>query len=165
MGFPRQEYWSRLPFPPPGDLPDPGIKADPVAPALAGGLFTTDHLGSATRQHRNPQSCPQPLAPCPLCPSIHASKGRGTQLGQGGKRPVWSPFPYLQGCSLPAPTESALFKVTLQVSPMLGKASSGREADGPLIWEARKEQLQRGGERNGEATTPSGTWTVGRFQE
>ena len=26
MGFSRQEYWSRLPFPPPGDLPDPGIK-------------------------------------------------------------------------------------------------------------------------------------------
>ena len=26
MGFPRQEYWSGLPFPPPGDLPDPGIK-------------------------------------------------------------------------------------------------------------------------------------------
>ena len=26
MGFSRQEYWSRLPFPPPGDLPDPGIE-------------------------------------------------------------------------------------------------------------------------------------------
>ena len=26
MGFPRQDYWSGLPFPPPGDLPDPGIK-------------------------------------------------------------------------------------------------------------------------------------------
>ena len=42
MGFSRQEYWSGLPFPPPGDLPDPGIK--PVSlllPALAGGLLTT----------------------------------------------------------------------------------------------------------------------------
>ena len=37
MGFPRQEYWSRLPFPPPGDLPDPGIK--PGSPALAGGFL------------------------------------------------------------------------------------------------------------------------------
>ena len=27
MGFSRQEYWSGLPFPPPGDLPDPGIEA------------------------------------------------------------------------------------------------------------------------------------------
>ena len=26
MGFPRQEHWSRLPFPSPGNLPDPGIK-------------------------------------------------------------------------------------------------------------------------------------------
>ena len=32
MGFSRQEYWSGLPFPSPGDLPDPGIK--PIAPEL-----------------------------------------------------------------------------------------------------------------------------------
>ena len=32
MGFPRQEYWSGLPFPPPGSLPDPGI--EPESPAL-----------------------------------------------------------------------------------------------------------------------------------
>ena len=32
MGFPRQEYWSGLPFPAPGDLPDPGI--EPRSPAL-----------------------------------------------------------------------------------------------------------------------------------
>ena len=36
MGFSRQEYWSGLPFPPPGDLPNPGIK-----PALTGRFFTT----------------------------------------------------------------------------------------------------------------------------
>ena len=41
MGFSRQEYWSGLPFPPPGDLPDPGIKpASPVA--LTGRFFTAD---------------------------------------------------------------------------------------------------------------------------
>ena len=39
MGFSRQEYWSRLPFPPPGDLPDPRI--EPLCPALAGESFTT----------------------------------------------------------------------------------------------------------------------------
>ena len=32
MGFPRQEYWIGLPFPSPGDLPDPGVK--PMSPAL-----------------------------------------------------------------------------------------------------------------------------------
>ena len=33
MGFPRQQHWSALPFPPPGDLPDSGI--EPASPALA----------------------------------------------------------------------------------------------------------------------------------
>ena len=43
MGFPRQEYWSGLPFPSPVDLPDPGIEpTSPVSPALTGGLFTTE---------------------------------------------------------------------------------------------------------------------------
>ena len=43
MGFSRQEYWSGLPCPPPGDFPDPGV--EPTSPALVGGLFTI-HLGS-----------------------------------------------------------------------------------------------------------------------
>ena len=43
MGFPRQEYWSGLPFLSPGDLPDPGM--EPVAPALAGGFFTAEPPG------------------------------------------------------------------------------------------------------------------------
>ena len=42
MGFSRQEYWSGLLCPPPGDLPDPGIKpSSRVSPALAGEFFTT----------------------------------------------------------------------------------------------------------------------------
>ena len=42
MGFFRQEYWSELPFPPPGDLPYPGVEpASLVSSALAGGFFTT----------------------------------------------------------------------------------------------------------------------------
>ena len=40
MGLPRQEYWSGLPFPPPGDIPDPEI--EPTFPALAGRFFTTE---------------------------------------------------------------------------------------------------------------------------
>ena len=43
VGFFSQEYWSGLPFPPPGDLPDPGIKCvSPASPALAGGFLTTE---------------------------------------------------------------------------------------------------------------------------
>ena len=46
MGFPRQEYWSGWPCPPPGDLPDPGIQ--PVSPALAGGFFVTKSPGKSS---------------------------------------------------------------------------------------------------------------------
>ena len=42
MGIPRQEYWGGLPFPTPGDLPNPGIEpVSPGCPALAGRFFTT----------------------------------------------------------------------------------------------------------------------------
>ena len=42
MGFSRQEYWSGLPCPPPGNLPDPGIEPSPLAsPVLPGMFFTT----------------------------------------------------------------------------------------------------------------------------
>ena len=41
MGFSRQEYWSGLPCPPPGDLPDPGIETSLMSLALAGRSFTT----------------------------------------------------------------------------------------------------------------------------
>ena len=53
VGFFRQEYWSGLPFPSPGDLPDPGIK--PKSPAVAGGSFTTEPLRKPTTQLRHPQ--------------------------------------------------------------------------------------------------------------
>ena len=42
VGFPREEYWSGLPCPPPGDLPDSGTEpAYLMSPALADGFFTT----------------------------------------------------------------------------------------------------------------------------
>ena len=44
MRFPWQEYWSRLPFPSPRDLTDPGIEL--TSPALAGGFLPLSHLGS-----------------------------------------------------------------------------------------------------------------------
>ena len=43
MAFSRQEYWSGLPFPMPGDLPDPGIK--PTSPALQADSLLLSHLG------------------------------------------------------------------------------------------------------------------------
>ena len=46
MGFSRQEQWSGLPYPSPGDLPDPGTEPkSPASPALAGGFFTAEQPG------------------------------------------------------------------------------------------------------------------------
>ena len=43
MGFPRQKYWSELPFPSPGDLPNPGI--EPTSPALQADSLLTKPSG------------------------------------------------------------------------------------------------------------------------
>ena len=45
MGFPRQEYWRGLPFPSPGDLPNPGIK--PRSPALQADSLLSEPLGKS----------------------------------------------------------------------------------------------------------------------
>ena len=54
MGFPKQEYWSALPSPFPGDLPNPGIK--PLSPALQADSLPLSHLGSPYVKIINPQS-------------------------------------------------------------------------------------------------------------
>ena len=46
MGYPRQEYWSGLSFPSPGDLPEPGIKL--ASPGLADKFFTTKSPGKSS---------------------------------------------------------------------------------------------------------------------
>ena len=53
MEFYRQECWSGLSFPPPGDLPNPGIK--PVSPVLAGVFFTTEPPGKPSNLRNNSQ--------------------------------------------------------------------------------------------------------------
>ena len=47
MGFSRQEYWSGLPFPSPGDLPDPGT--EPKSPALQADSLPSEPLGKSKR--------------------------------------------------------------------------------------------------------------------
>ena len=52
MEFSRQEYWSGLTFPFPGDLPNPGIElVFPVSPALAGRFFTTEPHGKLPKRY------------------------------------------------------------------------------------------------------------------
>ena len=50
MDFSRQEYWSGVPFPPPGDFPDPGM--EPMSSALAGGFFITEPPGKPIQRRK-----------------------------------------------------------------------------------------------------------------
>ena len=51
LGFSRQEEWNGLPFPPPGDLPNPGIKL--MSPALTGVFFTIESHGKPSVKKRS----------------------------------------------------------------------------------------------------------------
>ena len=63
--FSRQEYWSGLPFPSPGDLPNPGIKPmSPASSALAGRFFTTEVPGNP-KATWVPWKSKETIFPCP----------------------------------------------------------------------------------------------------
>ena len=96
MGFSRQEYWDGLPFLPPRDLPNSGIKPTSlVSPALAGGVFTTGATGQMTSHGFSTQH-PSNLILGPLHsfippawhPGIEAvAPASGRVLGEGFKSP------------------------------------------------------------------------------
>ena len=66
MGFSRQEYWSRLPLPTTGGLPDPQIKHSFLeSPALVGGFFTT------WKPFSPPEQCLKSSETKPLCRMLH----------------------------------------------------------------------------------------------
>ena len=56
MGFSRQEYWNGLPFPSPGDLPNPGIK--PESPTFQADALTSEPPGKPSAAAKSLQSCP-----------------------------------------------------------------------------------------------------------
>ena len=72
--FLRQEFWSGLPFPTPGFLPDAGIKPVSLAsPSLAGGFFTTAPLGKPQLLYSLPQMQTQATSP-----KVKALPGKST---------------------------------------------------------------------------------------
>ena len=90
MGFSRQEYWSGLPCPPPGDLPDPGIKPrSPAPPALAGGFFITEPPGKPLNAFISVKGCEDEAAlSTPYCllgwvPILRASSSPRKKLFLG----------------------------------------------------------------------------------
>ena len=76
--FSRQEYWSGLPFPSLGDLPDPGI--EPMSPALAGGFFTSKPPGKPLNIHTHTHSTSVVLYPAVYILKAIVSSIRGLVL-------------------------------------------------------------------------------------
>ena len=95
MGFSRQEYWSELPFPPPRDLPHPGIKPEsPVANALAGRFF--HHLGSFGMGYKDEHlilTLDDPMNCSPPGSSVHGFS----------RQEYWSELPFPPPADLPNP--------------------------------------------------------------
>ena len=90
MGFPRQEYWYGLPFPPPGDLPDPGIEL--VSLASQADSLMLSHQGSPpfwSLRHIWGFNCPLYCALQPLCSCLHLSQ---QQESKKGDMWWWGPY-------------------------------------------------------------------------
>ena len=139
MGFCRQEYRNGLRCPPPGDLPDPGIKpASLMSPALAGGCFTANATWEAQIHSLSPanrsKSClsslapdPPPRIPSPSCSSwlfasaqlrkgLHPAEFKGVF---SASKMLCSPSP--ASTSLAAPAHCILLIPPHPVSLMLAR--------------------------------------------
>ena len=80
LGFPRQEYWSGLPFPSPGNVPNLGIKlTSPVSPSVAGGFFTSEPSGEPVILGTRFQSYAHKLAAISLSITSSSQSERRTQ--------------------------------------------------------------------------------------
>ena len=108
MGFSREESWSGMPCPPPGDLPNPGIKpVSLVSPALAGRFFTT--TAAATKLL---QSCLTLCDPWTVACQAPLSKGFSRQEHWSGlpfSSPGDLPNPGIEPTSLASPTLTGRF--------------------------------------------------------
>ena len=96
-GVARQECWSGLPLPPPGDLPDPGT--EPTPPAPAGRFFTMEPPGKSLRPPLHPlprlsRGGPQPQAPAQVMHQLCTESGEGNtpHLGEAPS-PAWAVSP------------------------------------------------------------------------
>ena len=141
MEFSSQEYWNGLPFPPPGDLPDPEIKpTSPASHALAGEFFTTEPPGKPnTISERKvkvlvAQSCPtfcNPMDWGPPGSSVHGIL-RARIL-------EWVAMPFSRGSSWRRDrTESSALRADSLLSEPPGKPYSINRCSLILIEENKK---------------------------
>ena len=150
--FPTQEYWSELPFPPPGDLPNPGIKPEsPVVP-VAGGFFTTDHLRSPTCQHRHPPVMPSTSGSLSSLPFHPRFQGQRDPAGS------WRKTSSLVPVSLPAGLLPTRSRWVCTVQSHLASISRAREGS---QWE-RSRRATDVGSKEGAVTASKGEERGGR---
>ena len=140
MGFTRQEYWSGLPFPPPGDLPNPGI--EPGSPALQTDALLSEPLGKPTILLQLQKKClyvPVPLflkltslrghSGCwaPLAPVTAALEARGGEVQPAQDRRDQQHCPAVitnySGLQVAHPSSASLSVTWL---PLKGKETPGR---------------------------------------
>ena len=94
MGFPRQEYWSGLPFLPPGDLPDPGI--EPASPAWQANSLSLSHQGSLEiRAHCSIlTAAAKSLQLCPTLSDFIDGSPPGSAVPRFSRQEHWSGLPF-----------------------------------------------------------------------
>ena len=98
MGFPRQEYWSGLPFPSPGDPPDPEMEPHLLH---AGGFFITEPSGSGSTfcsfkiptSHRKLERPSKWRRPCRTSLTLSTLQGKGRQWGFNKQGAGQGPYP------------------------------------------------------------------------
>ena len=74
MGFSKQEYWSGLPFPSPGDVPDPGIEpVSLMSPALTGRFYTTSANWEAALEQVDIRCFSLPVCEMERCQTVSDS--------------------------------------------------------------------------------------------
>ena len=101
MGFSRQEHWSGLPSPPPGDPPDAGIEPTSLmSPALAGGFFTTSITWEAHLNVSARFSSVQSLSHVRLCATPWTAAHQAPLSMGFSRQEYWSGLPF------PSPVES-----------------------------------------------------------
>ena len=147
MGFPGQEYWSGLPFPLPGDLPDPGIESASLAsPALASGFFTTRPPNKGYLSHIAPGTSNQRRLRWEEASSVHTHNTHTHSLSLSLThtfivKPIW---PESQGFSLWRPFQgpgkgsnsflSTILYSFTHISPPVAPAPGPTEPDpSPIV--------------------------------
>ena len=142
MGFSSQIYWSQLPFPSPGDLPNPGIK--PMSPILQVDSLLLSHLGSPVKECW-PQMhiisfslshwpvlcytcCAKSFQSCPaLCDSMDSSPLSPLSMGFS-RQEYWS--------ELPCPSPGDLPNPGIKLTSLMSSALAGRFLTTTTVWEA-----------------------------